>query len=91
MSTTPITENPPCYQLASLRQSSVQKSEYETLFRYVKPRFINPALLEDQNIPLKTFWMGMAFPVDSNYFEQYPLIYNAGIEAKSADVHPRSN
>ena len=31
--------------------------KYETLFRYVKPGFINPTLLEDQKIPLKTFWM----------------------------------
>ena len=35
----------------------------------------------------------MAFPVDSNYFDQYPLIYNTSVEAKSADVagrqHPR--
>ena len=37
----------------------------------------------------------MAFPVDvdSSYFEQYPLIYNTNVEARSGDVvgrqHPR--
>ena len=72
-------------------------SEYETLFRYVKPGFINPTLLEDQKIPLKNLLdeeaIGMAFPVDSSYFEQYPLIYNTDVEARNADVvgrqHPR--
>ena len=55
-------------------------SEYETLFRYVKPGFINPALLEDQKVPLKDILdeeaIGMAFPVDSSYFDEYPLVNN---------------
>ena len=75
-------------------------SEYETLFRYVKPGFINPinpALLEDQKIPLKDILdkeaIGMAFPVDSSYFDKYPLVYNASSEPGTGDVagrqHPR--
>ena len=47
-------------------------SEYGT-FRYIKPGFINPNLLEDQKIPLKDILdgeaIGMAFPVDSIYFD----------------------
>ena len=47
-------------------------AHYETLFRYVKPGFINPALLEEQNIPLERLLeseaAGMAFPLDAKYF-----------------------
>ena len=67
-------------------------TEYETLFRYVKPGFINPTLLEDQKIPLKNLLeeeaIGMAFPVDSNYFDQFPLIYSTNNEG-SGDVAGR--
>ena len=35
----------------------------------------------------------MAFPVDLSYFDNYPLIYNTSVEARSADLagrqHPR--
>ena len=54
-------------------------AHYETLFRYVKPGFINPALLEEQNIPLERLLeneaAGMAFPLDAKYFDDFPLIY----------------
>ena len=33
----------------------------------------------------------MAFPVNSNHFEQYPLIYNTSVEAKSAGVASRQH
>ena len=55
-------------------------AHYDTLLRYAKPSFINPALLEDQNIPLEKLLedeaAGMAFPLDAKYFEEFPLIYN---------------
>ena len=54
-------------------------AHYETLFRYVKPGFINPALLEEQSIPLERLLeneaAGMAFPLDAKYFDDFPLIY----------------
>ena len=46
--------------------------EYETLFRFSKPAFINP-VLENQNIPLERLLeeeaVGMAFPIDATYFD----------------------
>ena len=40
--------------------------------RYCKPGFINPKLLEDQNISLEKLLedeaAGMAFPLDAKYF-----------------------
>ena len=55
-------------------------AHYETLLRYVKPGFINPGLLEDQNISLDRLLegeaAGMAFPLDAKYFDDFPLIYN---------------
>ena len=33
----------------------------------------------------------MAFPIDSSYFDQYPLIYNTNVEARSADVADRQH
>ena len=57
-------------------------ANYETLFRYAKPGFINPELLEHQDIPLEDLLeqeaLGMAFPVDSRYFDQFPLIFDEG-------------
>ena len=54
-------------------------AHFETLLRYVKPGFINPALLEEQNIPLDRLLeseaAGMAFPLDAKYFDDFPLIY----------------
>ena len=49
------------------------------VLRFVKPSFINPALLEEQNIPLEKLLedeaAGMAFPLDAKYFDDFPLIY----------------
>ena len=46
----------------------------------MKPGFINPGLLEDQNISLDRLLegeaAGMAFPLDAKYFDDFPLIYN---------------
>jgi hypothetical protein len=48
-------------------------SHYETL---LKPGFINPALLEEQSIPLERLLeseaTGMAFPMDAKYFDNFP-------------------
>ena len=53
-------------------------SQYETLMRYCKPRFINPNLLEDQSISLENLLedeaAGMAFPLDAKYFDDFPII-----------------
>ena len=53
-------------------------SQYETLFRYCKPSFINPKLLEDQSISLEKLLedeaAGMAFPLDGKYFDDFPVI-----------------
>lgn len=54
-------------------------TQYETLMRYCKPTFINPKLLEDQSIPLEKVLedeaAGMAFPLDANYFDNFPVIW----------------
>ena len=53
-------------------------SNYETLFRYKKPGFINPDILENQHISLEKILqdeaIAMTFPVDSHFFDDYPLI-----------------
>ena len=50
-------------------------AQYETLFRYCKPSFINPGLLDDLNIPLEKVLedeaAGMAFPLDAKYFDDF--------------------
>ena len=54
------------------------------MLRYVKPGFINPVLLDNQKLSLKNLLeeeaIAMAFPVDSRYFNQFPLIYNTNFE-----------
>ena len=56
-------------------------SNYETLFRYVKPQFgcINPELLAKANLSLEQILedevAGMAFPVDARFFDNYPLLF----------------
>ena len=45
---------------------------------YVKPKFINPLLLEKHMLleeVLQDEAVGMAFPVDSKYFDQFPLVF----------------
>ncbi len=46
----------------------------------VKASFVNPELLERQDIPLDQLLedeaIGMAFPVDARYFDQFPLIFD---------------
>ena len=53
-------------------------SQYETLIRYCKPAFINPTLLEDQNMPIEKVLedeaSAMAFPLDAKYFDKFPTI-----------------
>ena len=56
-------------------------SNYETLFRYVKPQFgcINPELLAKSNLSLEQILedevAGMVFPVDARFFDNYPLVF----------------
>ena len=69
-------------------------SNYETLFRYARPGFINPELLEHQDIALEDLLeeeaLGMAFPVDSRYLDQFPLIFNEEDKADVAGMqHPQ--
>lgn len=56
-------------------------TEYETLFRYVKPQFVNPALLDKAGLSIERLLeeeaIGMTFPVDAKFFDQFPLIYDA--------------
>ncbi len=72
-------------------------ANYETLFRYAKPSFINPELLKCQEIPLEDLLedeaIGMAFPVDSRYFDQFPLIFdNADTEVDVVGMqHPQDS
>ena len=52
-------------------------AHFETLFRFIKPGFVNPSLLEEQGITLDKLLdneaVGMAFPVDAKYFDGFPL------------------
>ena len=67
-------------------------SNYETLFRYVRPGFINPEMLEKQNVALDVLLedeaVGMAFPVDSRYFDNFPLIFEQKDVAGVQHPHP---
>ena len=69
-------------------------SNYETLFRYMKPKFINPLLL-GKHMPLEEEVLqdeavGMAFPADSKYFDQFPLVFEgkdiAGVQHPQLQV-----
>ena len=60
-------------------------ARFETLYRYVRQEIINPEVLKlDQNKILESEALGLAFPVDSEYFEQYSPLYGemdiAGIQ-----------
>ena len=72
-------------------------ANYETLFRYAKPGFINPQLLEQQEIPLEELLQdeaaGMAFPVDSRYFDQFPIIFDEDDEGSDVvgTQHPQAH
>ena len=67
--------------------------EYETLFPFSKPAFINPVLLENQNIPLERILVeeavGMAFPINATYFDQSPLIFDDGLSDIVGRQNPR--
>ena len=55
-------------------------SQYETLFQYMKPKFVNSQLPEKQAMSLDQLLhneaVGMAFPIDATYFDLFPLIYD---------------
>ena len=60
-------------------------ARFETLYRYVRQEIVNPDVLKlDQNKILDSEAIGLAFPVDSEYFEQYSPLYGemdiAGIQ-----------
>ena len=63
-------------------------SRFETIYRYFRPDIVNPEVLKlDEDKILEDEAVGMAFPVDSNYFEQYAAIYG---DADVAGVqHPQ--
>ena len=69
-------------------------ANFETLFRYVKPGFINPKLLQDQDISLENLLedeaVGMAFPVDSCYFNRFPLIFGEDEADVAGQQHPQN-
>ena len=56
-------------------------SNYDTLFRFVKPQFgcINPDILTKTNLSLEKILedeiVGMAFPIDARFFDNYPLVF----------------
>ena len=64
--------------------------EYEGLFRFSKPMFINP-VLESQSIPLERLIVekavGMAFQINATYFDQFPSIFDYGF----SDIAVRQN
>jgi len=51
-------------------------AKFETLYRYVRQDIVNTEVLKlDHNEILESEALGLAFPVDSEYFEQYsPLM-----------------
>ena len=63
-------------------------SRFETICRYFRPDIINPEVFKlNEDKILEDEAVGMAFPVDSNYFEQYAAIYG---DADVAGVqHPQ--
>ena len=47
-------------------------ARFETLYRYIRQEIVNLEVLKlDQNKVLESEALGLAFPVDSEYFEQY--------------------
>ena len=69
-------------------------AHFETLYRF-QPRsaLINPCLLEQQHIPLDNLLreesIGMVFPSNSDYFDQFPAIHC--IQQAAGIQHPRED
>ena len=69
-------------------------AHFETLYRF-QPRsaLINPSLLEQQHIGLEDLLqqeaIGMVFPSNSDYFDQFPAIHSVRQEA--GIQHPRED
>ena len=63
------------------------------MFRFSKPAFNNPVLLENQNIPLDRLLeeeaVGMTFPINATYFDQFPLIFGNGLSDIAGRQNPR--
>ena len=60
-------------------------ARFETMYRYLRHDVINPEILKgNQDKILQSEALGMAFPVDSEYFDQYSPLYGnldvAGIQ-----------
>ena len=60
-------------------------ARFETMYRYLRPDIVNPELLHlNQDMILEDEAKGMAFPVDSTYFDKYSPLYGnldiAGIQ-----------
>ena len=46
------------------------------MYRYLRPDIVNPELLDlNQDTILEDDAMGMAFPVDSTYFDKFSPLY----------------
>ena len=66
-------------------------ARYETMYRFIRDNLANPEILKVnyQNV-LEEEAVGMAFPIDSNYFDQYSPLYGemdvAGIQNPKPDI-----
>ena len=57
-------------------------ARFETMYQYVRENIVNPEILKgNPNKILESEALGMAFPLDSGYFDQYSLYLDiAGIQ-----------
>ena len=61
-------------------------ARFETMYRYIRQDVVNPEILKgNQDKILESEALGMAFPLDSGYFDQYSYLYGnldiAGIQS----------
>ena len=66
-------------------------ARFETMYRYLRPDIVNPELLYlNQDTILEYEAMGMAFPVDSTYFDKYSPLYGnldiAGVQNPQSHI-----
>ena len=66
-------------------------ARYETMYRFIRDNVANPEILKiDYQDILHEEAVGMAFPVDSNFFDQYSPLYGemdlAGIQNPKPDI-----
>jgi len=66
-------------------------ARYETMYRYIKDNIANPEMLKiNYSEVLEKEAVGMAFPIDSNYFDQFFPLYGemdlASIQNPKPDI-----